>query len=87
MSGTINMPTRARTCVGLLRGRHVLQRVRVEAQVHAHGHAHAAEVEGVRAQHVLQPQQPHVRAQRHLAHAVRVEVELVLHYLREVLLN
>ena len=43
------------------------------------------EVEGMFAQNVLQTQQVHVRSQRHLAHTVRVEVELVFDYLSKML--
>ena len=79
-----------------LRGVHVLRvevvhlvvlrdRLLVQPQVHRDGDIGRARVEPVRAQHVLQAQQVHVGAQRHLAHAVRVEVELVLDYLGEVL--
>jgi hypothetical protein len=42
-------------------------------------------VEGVVLQHVLQPQQPQVAAQRHLAHTVAVEVKLVLAEVAKVL--
>ena len=42
-------------------------------------------VELVRSQYIFQSQKIHVGAERHLAHAVRVEVELVLYDLREML--
>jgi len=42
-------------------------------------------VEPVRPQNVLQPKQVHVWAESHLSHAVRVEVELILNDLAEVL--
>ena len=59
----------------------------VQVQVHLDSTAGRREVERVRAQHVLEPQQSDVRAQRHLTHAVRVEIKLVLDDLHKVLIN
>lgn len=63
----------------------VAQRVVVETEVDLDGGLCGFKVEGVHAQHVLQLEQSHVRAQGHLPHAVRVEVKLVVCYLDKVL--
>ncbi len=54
-------------------------------RAHLDGDSGGVEVERMFAQHVLEAQQVHVGAQRHFAHAIRVEVKLVLDDLREVL--
>ena len=57
----------------------------METEVDVDGGAGSFEVEGVHAQHVLQLEQLYVGAQGHLAHAVRVEVKLVVCDLHKVL--
>jgi len=45
---------------------------------HLDGDLGSIEVERMLSQHVFQPQKINVSTQRHLAHAVRVEVKLIL---------
>mmetsp|Transcript_25665 Transcript_25665/g.42953 ORF Transcript_25665/g.42953 Transcript_25665/m.42953 type:complete len:325 (-) Transcript_25665:1584-2558(-) len=56
-----------------------------EAEVAPQGPACGAHIEAVIVHMLLHLEQRHVRAQRHLAQAVRVEVELVLHDVLKVL--
>lgn len=63
----------------------VLEWLVEQMQVHFDGTSGGFEVKRVATQHVLQPEQPHVRSEGHLAHAVRVEVELVFDDLRKML--
>lgn len=61
------------------------QRVVVEAQVDLDGCDGGFVVEGVHAEDVLQLQEVHVGAQRHLPHAVGVEIKLVVRDLHKML--
>ena len=63
----------------------VAQRAVVQQQVDLDGAASGLVVERVLPQHVLQLQQVHVGAQRHLPHAVGVEVKLVICDLHKML--
>ena len=52
---------------------------------HLDGEASGAVVKAMPSKHIFESEQTNVRAQRHLAHTVRVEVELVLDDARKVL--
>lgn len=58
----------------------------METQVHLDGCDGGLVVERVHAENVLQLQQVHVRAQRHLPHAVGVEIKLVVRDLHKMLI-
>ena len=57
----------------------------MQRQVNVDGTMSRPLIEPVRPQNVLQPQEVDVRTEGHLTHAVRVEVELVLDDLTEML--
>ena len=57
----------------------------VYSQVDLYTQAGSVPVELIATEHILQSQEFHVGAEGHLPHAVRVEVELVLYDLGEVL--
>lgn len=74
------------TCVCLALFVVVSQRFVVEGQVDLDGGSSGFVVEWMLPQDVLQLQQVHVGAQRHLPHAVRVKVKLVVCDLHKVLM-
>lgn len=57
----------------------------MQVEVDLDGGVRGFEIERVHTQHILQLQKVHVGAQRHLPHAVRMEVKLVVSYLYKML--
>jgi hypothetical protein len=57
----------------------------MKPEVNGNGAVRRLHVEPVRSEHVFEAKEVDVRAESHLAHAIRVEVELVLDDLSEVL--
>lgn len=68
------------TCIKFLLRMLVLERFIVQMQVDLDCATGRLEIEGVPSEDVLQPQETHVRTQRHLSHAIRVEIELIFYY-------
>lgn len=66
------------TCVEFLLGTFIFEGFVEEVQVHFDGATGRLEVERVAAEDIFETQEAYIRSQRHLPHAVRVEVELVL---------
>ena len=74
-----------RTWIDFIKAFVIFERFVVQRQVNVDGTVSRPLVEPMRPQNVLQPQEVNVRTEGHLTHAVRVEVELILDDLTEML--